>query len=56
MVGMGDPKEAQSNSAMLLVMTWYTLLGGVRTRGGSAVTKYNVVHESILSKKNILYS
>ena len=45
MVGIGDPKEAQSNRAGLFEMTWYTLLGGVSTRGGSAVRK----------SKNIFY-
>jgi hypothetical protein len=36
MVGMGEPNEAQSRKAGLLVMTWYTLLGGVSTLGASA--------------------
>lgn len=37
MVGIGEPKEAQCSNAGLLVMTWYTWLGGVRTLGGSAL-------------------
>lgn len=38
-VGIGEPKEAQCSKARLLLMTWYTRLGGVSTLGGSATKK-----------------
>lgn len=37
MVGIGEPKVEQGSRAGLLVMTWYTWLGGVSTLGGSAI-------------------
>lgn len=36
MRGIGEPKEEQWSNAGLLAITWYTWLGGVSTRGGSA--------------------
>ena len=42
-VGIGEPKEAQCSKAGLLVMTWYTLLGGVSTLGGSAMGRSTTV-------------
>lgn len=50
MVGIGEPKEAQWSKAGLLVITWYTLLGGVRTLGGSAVGDQNTGREWTVSE------
>lgn len=38
MVGIGDPKKAQSSKAGLYAMTWYSVFADVRIRGGSAKT------------------
>lgn len=42
MIGIGEPKEEQWSSAGLLVITWYTRLGGVSTLGGSAVWQSHI--------------
>lgn len=38
MVGIGDPKKAQSSKAGRFAMTWYSVFAEVRIRGGSATT------------------
>lgn len=54
MVGIGEPKEAQWSNAGLLEMTWYTLLGGVSTRGGSAMEELNISQRHRLNQ-HLLY-
>ncbi len=49
MVGIGEPKEVQGSNAGLLVMTWYTRLGGVSTLGFSAIGRSTALNQSALT-------
>lgn len=46
-IGIGEPKEAQWSSARLLLMTWYTWLGGVSTLGGSAAERHHALVKTL---------